>query len=135
MERLDHQFNECPLSSTASLTDGGSLAERISGSYNYDLPKSLETSFSNEDDVPWLDHGNHTSLPPPPPLFSLTYKFLKSSRSLNPYWQAMSTCAHILEMKSHIDKLGKLGVEVSKKLAIDWVLQSLPDDKSRHEPY
>ena len=40
----------------------------MSGSDNYDHPKSLGTSFPNEDDVQRLGHGNHTSLPPPPPI-------------------------------------------------------------------
>ena len=40
----------------------------MSGSDNYDLPKSFGASFPNEDDVPRLDHRNHTSLPPPPPI-------------------------------------------------------------------
>ena len=35
-------------------------------------------------------------------------------------------CAHVLEMKSHIDKLGMLGVILSRKLDVDLVLQSLP---------
>ena len=42
----------------------------------------------------------------------------------------MSICAHILKMKSHIDKMRELGVEVSRKLAVDWVLQSLPESYS-----
>ena len=40
----------------------------MSGLDNYDLPKSLGTCFPNEDDVLRLDDGNHTSLPPPPPI-------------------------------------------------------------------
>ena len=53
--------------------------------------------------------------------FSLTHQFkdLNSSRSLKPYWQAKSMWAHILEMKSHIDKLGDLGVNVLRKLVVD----------------
>jgi len=31
----------------------------MSGSENHGLPKSLGTSFPNEDDIPRLDHGNH----------------------------------------------------------------------------
>ncbi|KAL7607955.1 hypothetical protein Lser_V15G09800 [Lactuca serriola] len=37
-----------------------------------------------------------------------------------------SVCAHVLEMKLHIDMLGMLGVVVSRKLVVDMVLQSLP---------
>ena len=40
----------------------------MSASDNYDLPKSLVTSLPNEDDVLWLDHGNHPSIPPLPPI-------------------------------------------------------------------
>nr|KAJ0212160.1 hypothetical protein LSAT_V11C400191400 [Lactuca sativa] len=39
-------------------------------------------------------------------------------------------CTHVLEMKSHIDRLRVLSVEVSRKLVIDWVLQSLPGSYS-----
>ena len=39
-------------------------------------------------------------------------------------------CAHVLEMKSHIDRLNMLGVEISSELAVDWVLQSLPESYS-----
>ena len=76
----------------------------MSGSDNYDLPKSLE------DGVP----QHHASLPPPPPIILPNPQVLKKSlRSLKPYWQARSMCAHILEIKSHIDKPGELGVKVS----------------------
>ena len=39
-------------------------------------------------------------------------------------------CAHVLEMKSHIDRIRMLGVEISGELAIDWVLQSLTESCS-----
>ena len=39
-------------------------------------------------------------------------------------------CVHILEMKSHIDRLRMLGVDISEMLAVDWVLQSLPESYS-----
>ena len=39
-------------------------------------------------------------------------------------------CAHVLEMKSHIDRLSMFGVEISSELAVDWVLQSLPESYS-----
>ena len=42
----------------------------------------------------------------------------------------MSMCAHILEIKSHIDKLGELGVKVLRKLVVDYVLQSLSKSHS-----
>lgn len=49
--------------------------------------------------------------------FSLTHKFkgLKSSRS------------HVLGMKSYIDRLRMMGSVVCEEMAIDWVLQSLPN--------
>ncbi|KAL7618120.1 hypothetical protein Lser_V15G03309 [Lactuca serriola] len=39
-------------------------------------------------------------------------------------------CARILETKSHIDRFRMLGVEISGELAVDWVLQSLPESYS-----
>ena len=36
-------------------------------------------------------------------------------------------CAHVLEMKSHIDRLIMLGVSFPDELAVNWVLQSLPE--------
>ena len=36
-------------------------------------------------------------------------------------------CAHVLGMKSHIDRLIMLGASISNKLVVDWVLQSLPE--------
>ena len=48
-------------------------------------------------------------------LFSLTHVF----EDLN---DGKSVCAHVLDMKLHIDRLGMLGVEVSRKLVVDLVL-------------
>ena len=39
-------------------------------------------------------------------------------------------CAHVLGMKSHIDRLRMLGFVVCEEMAIDWVLQSLPNSYS-----
>ena len=36
-------------------------------------------------------------------------------------------CAHVLGMKSHIDRLIMLGVSFPNELAVNWVLQSLPE--------
>ncbi|KAL7617183.1 hypothetical protein Lser_V15G04127 [Lactuca serriola] len=41
-----------------------------------------------------------------------------------------SICAHVLDLKLHIDRLGMLGVMFPRKLAIDLVLQSLPKSYS-----
>ena len=111
----------------------------MSSSDNHGLPKSHGTSFPNEDDVPRYDRGtrDHASLPPPPPIvlpnpqvrrlekFKLTQALLASKRE-----DGKPVCAHVLEMKSHIDRLRMLGVEISGKLAVDWVLQSLPESYS-----
>jgi len=59
-----------------------SISQKMSGLDTYDLPKSLETRFPNEDDVPWISYFFLLLQ-----LFSLTHKFLKSLRSLKPYWQ------------------------------------------------
>ncbi|KAL7612714.1 hypothetical protein Lser_V15G06117 [Lactuca serriola] len=101
---------------------------------NYGLPKSFGISFPHEDDVPRLDrgNGNHASLPPPPPTilpnpkvqrlekFKVTQALLEMKHQ-----DGRSVCSHVLEMKSDIDRLRVLGVVVSRKLAVDWVLQSL----------
>ncbi|KAL7583250.1 hypothetical protein Lser_V15G46134 [Lactuca serriola] len=106
---------------------------------NYGLAKSHGTSFSHEDDIPRFDRGirDHASLPPPPPIilpnpqvqkiekFKLT-QFLLASK----HEEGKSVCAHVPEMKSHIDRLRMLGSVVCEELAIDWVLQSLPDSYS-----
>ena len=39
-------------------------------------------------------------------------------------------CAHVLGMKSHIDRLRMLGSVVCEEMAVDWVLQSLPNSYS-----
>ena len=93
------------------------------------LPKSFGTSFLLEDDVPRLDHGSHTSLPPPPPIilpnpqvqrlkkFKVTQVLLAMKHQ-----DGRPVCTHVLEMKSHIDRLRVLGVVVLRKLVVDWVL-------------
>ncbi|KAL7596957.1 hypothetical protein Lser_V15G29319 [Lactuca serriola] len=81
---------------------------------NYGLPKYHGTSFPHEDDIPRFDQGtrDHASLPPPPPIillnpqvrslekFKLTQAFLASKHK-----EGKSVCAHVLEMKSHIDRM------------------------------
>ncbi|KAL7584966.1 hypothetical protein Lser_V15G46133 [Lactuca serriola] len=104
---------------------------------NYGPPKSRGTSFPNEDDVPRYDHGtrDHASLPPPPstilpnPQVRRLEKF-KLTQTLLASKHGKPVCVHVLEIKSHIDRLRMLGVEISSKLAIDWVLQSLPKSYS-----
>ena len=110
----------------------------MSESYN-GLPKSFGTSFPNEDDVPRYDQGNesHASLPPPPPIvlpdpqvqrlekFKLTQSLLASKHK-----EGKSVCAHVLGMKSHIDRLIMLGSVFCEEMAVDWVLQSLPNSYS-----
>ena len=39
-------------------------------------------------------------------------------------------CAHVLGMKSHIDRLRMLGSVVCEEMDVDWVLQSLPNSYS-----
>ncbi|KAL7619019.1 hypothetical protein Lser_V15G03112 [Lactuca serriola] len=106
---------------------------------NYGLPKSRGTSFPHEDDIPRFDRGtrDHASLPPPPPIilpnpqvhkiekFKLTQALLARK-----HVEGKSVCAHVLEMKSHIDRLRMLGSVVCEELAVDWVLQSLPNSYS-----
>ena len=80
----------------------------MSRSDNYCLPESVGKGFLYEDDIPQY----HTSLPPPPPIilpdphvrrlekFKVTQALLVSKHE-----DGRSICAHVLEMKSHIDKL------------------------------
>ncbi|KAL7583491.1 hypothetical protein Lser_V15G44142 [Lactuca serriola] len=97
---------------------------------NHGLPKSHGTSFPNEDDVSRYDRGtrDHASLPPPPLInlpnsqvrrlekFKLTQALLASKHE-----DGKPVYAHVLEMKSHIDRLSMLGVEISTaKLAMIW---------------
>ena len=106
---------------------------------NYGLPKSRGTSFPHEDDIPRFDRGtrDHASLPPPPPIilpnpqvrrlekFKITQALLASKHK-----EGKSVCAHVLGMKSHIDRLRMLGSVVCEEMAVDWVLQSLPNSYS-----
>ena len=100
---------------------------------NYGLLKSCGTSIPHEDDIPRFDRGsrNHTSLPPPPPppiilpnpqdckieRFNITQALLASKHE-----EGKSVCAHVLEMKSHIDRLRMLGSVICEELAVEWVL-------------
>ena len=115
----------------------------MSSSDNYGLPQPFGKSFPHKDDIPQDNQGERlipfscysgTSLPPPPsiilpnPQVRRLEKF-KVTRALlaSKHHDGWSVCAHVLEMKSHIDMLGMLGVVVSRKLAVDWVLRSLPE--------
>ena len=103
---------------------------------NYGLPKSRGTSFPHEDDIPRFDRGtrDHASLPPPPPIilpgpqtqrlekFKITQSLLTIKHKIG-----SPVCTHVLGLKSHSDRLRMLGVVVPRKLAIDWVVQSLPE--------
>ena len=111
----------------------------MSKSNNYGLSESVGKSFPLEDDVSRLDggNGNHSSLPPPLPIilhnprvrrlekFKVTQALLAKRHK-----DGKSFCAHVLDMKLHIDRLGMLGVDVSRKLVVDLVLQSLPESYS-----
>nr|KAJ0227149.1 hypothetical protein LSAT_V11C100000170 [Lactuca sativa] len=101
---------------------------------NYGLPKSRGTSIPHEDDIARFNRGtrDHTSLPPPPPIilpnpqvqrlekFKITQSLLASKHK-----EGKSVCAHVLGMKSHIDRLRMLGSVVCEEMVVDWVLQSL----------
>ena len=45
--------------------------------------------------------------------------------------EGASVCAHVQKMKSYIDRLGNLGVELPKELSIDMVLNSLTSSYSQ----
>ncbi|KAL7603819.1 hypothetical protein Lser_V15G20245 [Lactuca serriola] len=101
----------------------------MSRSNNYGLPESIGKGFLHEDDIPQY----HTSLPPPPPIILLNpqarrlenFKVTQALLAMN-HQYGKSICAHVLDMKLHIDILGMLCVVFLRKLAIDLVLQSLP---------
>ncbi|KAL7612134.1 hypothetical protein Lser_V15G06167 [Lactuca serriola] len=119
----------------------------MSSSDNYGLPESFGKSFPHEDDIPQDNQGERlipswccsgiSLLPPPPivlpnPQVQRLEKF-KASQALlaSEHQDGRSVCAHVLKMKSHIDRLGMLGVDVSRKLVVDLVLQSLPKSYSQ----
>ena len=95
---------------------------------NYGFPKSCGTSFPHEDGIPRFDRGtrNHASLPPPPPIvlpnpqdrrierFNVTKALLKMKHE-----DGKPVCAHVLGMKSHIDRLIMLGASFPDKLAMN----------------
>ena len=104
---------------------------------NYGFPKSRGTNFPHEDGIPRFNRGtrNHASLPPPPPpvvlpnpqdrrieWFNVTKALLEMKHE-----DGKPVCAHILGMKSHIDRLIMLGASFPDELAIGWILQSLPE--------
>ena len=106
----------------------------MSNSDNYSIPKS----FPHKEDIPQDDQGKSlipsscyagTSLLRPPPIIlpnpqvQRLEKFKVIQALLERKHQdGRSVCAHVLEMKSHIDKLEMLGVDVSRKVAVDLVL-------------
>ncbi|XP_052623362.1 uncharacterized protein LOC128128453 [Lactuca sativa] len=74
------------------------------------------------------------SLPPLPPVVlpnpdDRRFEKFKITESLlaMEHQDGKPVCAHILGMKSHIDRLIMLGASISNKLAVDWILQSLPE--------
>ncbi|KAL7587943.1 hypothetical protein Lser_V15G40693 [Lactuca serriola] len=86
---------------------------------NYGLPKSRGTSIPHEDDIPRFDRGtrDHASLPPPLIIlpnpqdrrierFNVTKVLLEMKHE-----NGKPVCAHVLEMKSHIDRLIMLGAK------------------------
>ncbi|KAL7588759.1 hypothetical protein Lser_V15G39536 [Lactuca serriola] len=106
---------------------------------NYGLLESFRKSFPREYNVPRLDRGsgNHTSFPPPPPIIlpnpqARGFENCKVTQALlaMKHQDGRFVYTHVLEMKSHIDMLRMLGVVFPRKLAIDWVLQSLPESYS-----
>ena len=70
------------------------ISQKMSGLDTYDLPKSLETRFPNEDDVPWISYFFLLLQ-----LFSLTHKFKVTQTLLARQGLGVITswrCSHIL---------------------------------------
>ena len=115
---------------------------------NRGIPESQGKSVPNESEsLIQSERSMWTSLislPPLPPVvlpspndrrlerFKITESLLEMEHQ-----DGKPVCAHILGMKSHIDRLIMLGASISNKLAVDWVLQSLPEsyDKFIREYY
>ncbi|KAL7596991.1 hypothetical protein Lser_V15G30707 [Lactuca serriola] len=119
----------------------------MSSQDNYGLPSSFGNNFhlSSEDDLPLSNQcenvisssenggtGHHASPTFPPPMTHPTSRFSGVERYETT--QALltckhkdenSVCAHVLEMKSYIDKLDRMGVVFPWKQAIDLVLLDL----------
>ena len=105
---------------------------------NRGIPESQGKSVPNESEsLIQSERSMWTSLislPPLPPVvlpspndrrlerFKITESLLEMEHQ-----DGKPVCAHILGMKSHIDRLIMLGASISNKLAVDWVLQSLPE--------
>ena len=53
-----------------------------------------------------------------------TIKALLSCKLTN----GSSVSPHVLKMKGHLDHLQKLGLEITQELAVDIILQSLPEN-------
>ena len=103
-------------------------------SHGKGFPTQSESLFHNEGEKPipamWT---SLISLPPPPPVvlpnpqdrrvekFNITQALLASKHE-----DGKPMCAHVLEMKSHIDMLIMLGATFPNKMDVDWGLQSLP---------
>ena len=105
---------------------------------NRGIPESQGKGVPNESESLIQSEGSLwtslISLPPLPPVvlpnpndrrferFKITESLLEMEHQ-----DGKPVCAHILGMKSHIDRLIMLGASISNKLAVDWVLQSLPE--------
>ena len=111
------------------------------------LPHSFGNDFllPNEDDFSQSDQGEsifpssdsretgHHASPPPPPLVTLPtsnsrverYKTTQALLACK-HQDGNSVCAHVLKMKSYIDKLDRMGVAFPREQTIDLVLLSLP---------
>ncbi|XP_052621193.1 uncharacterized protein LOC111898715 [Lactuca sativa] len=105
---------------------------------NRGIPESQGKSVPNESEsLIQSERSMWTSLislPPLPPVVlpnpdNRRFERFKITESLleMEHQDGKSVCAHILGMKSHIDTLIMLGVSISNKLVVDWVLQSLPE--------
>ncbi|KAL7593577.1 hypothetical protein Lser_V15G32502 [Lactuca serriola] len=116
---------------------------------NNGLLRPFGNGFPCEDDLLLIDQGERTfpslsivgtgnltspNLLPPSPVILPDPRFLqlekfKVTQALLAckHLDGNSVCGHVLKIKSHIDRLGMLGVIFPKELAVGLVLHSLPE--------
>ena len=122
----------------------------MSSSDNNGLPRSSGNVFPlSEDDLPYFDQGermfpsssnggtqHHASPTLPPPTMTLPMSRVERYKTVQAilasrHQDGNFVCAHVLEMKSYINKLDMMGVVFPREQEIDLVLFSLTESYSQ----